>query len=142
MSEQEAVASQFRRLIELRETRDSDKAAAEASENEYREYEAELWDSIAEGPIRGTLKLDLGEPYGIVRFTPRETYYGRVTDLDKALDYFESRAMTDEMTKPKIEKRKLNEMVREFIESQEGKMPDGIDFYANRGFTITRSKGT
>lgn len=140
MSDQEAVASKFRRLVELREKRDEDKATAEASEGEYREYEAELWDEVADGPIKGTLKLDLGEPYGIVRFTPRETYYGRVTDLDKALDYFETRAMTDEMTKPKIEKRKLNEMVRELLESQEGKLPDGIDFYANRGFTITRTK--
>lgn len=137
MSDEERIASKFRRLVELRETRDADKTAAERSEEEYRAYESELFAELEESPIKGSRRIDLGEPYGLVVFTPRETKFGRVVDLDKALEHFEQRAMVEEMTKPKIEKRKLNEMVRDLLE--QGKpMPEGIDWYANRGITISK----
>jgi hypothetical protein len=88
-------------------------------------------------PIKGARRIDLGEPYGLVVFTPRETKFGRILNLDDALDYFENRAMSDEMTKPGISKRKLNELVRELLE--QGKpMPAGVDWYANRGITISK----
>lgn len=134
---EEQIASEFRRLVELREKRDEDKAAADASEEEYREYEADLFERMLNSPVKGTRRIDLGEPFGVVVFTPRETKYGRILDLDKALDYFDSRAMSDEMTKPGISKRKLNELVRELLE--QGKpLPDGVDWYANRGITISK----
>lgn len=137
MSEEEAIASKFRRLVELREKRDETKGAADDAEEEYREYEAELFEEMSNSPIKGTRRIDLGEPYGLVVFTPRETKFGRILNLDDALDYFDQRAMTDEMTKPGIAKRKLNEMVREMLE--QGKpLPPGIDWYANRGITISK----
>lgn len=137
MSDQERLASSFRRLVELREKRDEDKKSAEASESEYRAYEAELFEELADGPMQGTLRFDLGGEHGVVTFTPRETKFGRIVDVDAAVEFFEKRELAQEMTKPTIEKRKLNEMVRELLE--QGKpMPDGIDWYAKRGITISR----
>jgi hypothetical protein len=137
LNEEEVIASKFRRLVELRERRDITKGAADSAEEEYREYEAELFDEMANSPVKGTRRIDLGEPHGLVVFTPRETKFGRILNLDDALDYFEQRQMSDEMTKPGIAKRKLNEMVRELLE-QGKSLPPGIDWYANRGITISK----
>jgi hypothetical protein len=137
MSDQERLASQFRRLVELREKRDETKTSAEKAETEYRDYEAELFDELQEGPMQGTLRFDLGGDIGVVTFTPRETKFGRIVDQDAALKFFEDRELAQEMTKPSIEKRKLNELIRGLLE-QGKSMPDGIDWYAKRGITISR----
>jgi hypothetical protein len=137
MSDQERLASRFRRLVELREKRDEDKTSAEKSEVEYREYEAELFEELSDGPMQGTLRFDLGGNIGIVTFTPRETKFGRIVDADAAVQYFEERELAKEFTKPAIEKRKLNELVRDLLE-QGKSMPAGIDWYAKRGITISR----
>lgn len=141
----DAQKSMFRRLMELREERDETKAAYEEAEKDYRRYEAELWDTLTED---GTLKMSdasqkvpLGPPYGTVTFSPRETHFGRVLNENRALEYFEQRALIDEMTKSKISKARLNELVRTIIEDENGTMPPGIDYYTNKGITITRPKG-
>lgn len=137
MSEEQVLASRFRRLVELREKRDLTKTSAEGAEQEYREYESEVLELMLDGPLKGTQKYDLGGEFGTVTFTPRETKYGRIIDAEAALKHFEARGEVDEMTSKQIQKRKLNELVRELLE--QGKpMPDGIDFYANRGITISR----
>jgi hypothetical protein len=137
MSDEEIVASKFRRLVELREKRDQTKTAADNAEKQYRVYETELFDELEEGPGEGTRRFDLGAPHGVVAFTPRETRFGRLLDADKAIEYFEETDLVEEMTKPGIEKRKLNEWVRELLE--QGKpMPPGVDFYVNRGITISK----
>jgi hypothetical protein len=141
MSDEERIASKFRRLIELREKRDETKELAETAETEYREYEAELFEEIEHGPLKGTRNIDLGPPYGTVRFTPRETKFGRVTDSERAIEWLEQHGKNASMTQVKVSKARLNEMVRERLELGQP-MPDGIDWYASRGITITRPKGT
>lgn len=137
LTDEEKIASRFRRLVELREDRDEKKTAFDTAEESYREYEAELFDAMKSSPIKGTRRIDLGPPFGLVVFTPRETKFGRILDLDLALEHFEQRAMVESMTKPAIAKRKLNEMVREYLE--QGKpMPPGIDWYPQRGITISK----
>jgi hypothetical protein len=128
-----------RRLMESREKRDELKTAAENAEKEYRATEADVWEALEGSPLKPPYKVDLGEPYGVVSFHPKETYYGRVIDKEKALDYFESRAMVDEVTEPKIVMARVNEIVREAIEG-DGSMPDGLDFYAKRFVSITKQK--
>ncbi len=133
----EQFTSKVRRLVELLDERDQTKLAAESAEETYRDYEAELFEEMTTGPLKGSLRVDLGEPHGLIVFTPREQKFGRIIDLDAALDYFDTRAMTDEMTKPGIAKRRLNELVREHLE-QNKPLPDGVDWYARRGITISR----
>lgn len=129
----------LRLLMEARVKRDELKQQAEDAEIEFRAQEAEVYEALDESEVIGTLKVDLGEPWGVVSFRNRETYFGRVIDENAALDYFESRAMIDEVSAPKIVKKRINEIVRDARE-QGKKMPPGIDFYAQRGVTITRSK--
>lgn len=136
----EELAKKFRRLMELRERRDADKLAAERSEREYREAEAETWEAYDESPLEGAVKIDLGGDYGVVTFQPKETYYGRIIDRDKALEHFENRAMIDEVTEPKPVMARIHEIVRDAID-QGQQPPPGLDFYAKRYIAITRKKG-
>lgn len=132
------VTRKFFRLIEAREKRDTDKAAAELSETEYRDIEAEVWEAMEDSPLKPPYKVDLGE-YGVVRFHPKQTVYGKIVDDEAALEYFEERAMVDEVTKPKFAMKQINEMVRELYEQGES-MPPGVTFSPKRYVQITRQK--
>lgn len=138
--EDQKTAAKFRRLVELREDRDAKKTAFDRAEEKYRDYEAELFAELEESPVKGSRRIDLGGDTGLVVFTPRETKFGRVIDMDAALAAFKERGLLDAMTTPKIAKARLNEMVRELLELGQP-LPDGIDWYANRGITISK-KGT
>ena len=135
------LSEMLRRLMEAREKRDTTKTAAERAERQYRTLEAEVWEALEDSPIEGTIKIDLGPPYGLVSFLPRETYFGRVIDKEDALDYFEQRAMSEEMTEPKIAKARVNELVREHLE-QKKPMPPGLDFYPKRYVSISRKQNS
>lgn len=141
MSDEDFIASKCRRLLELRDVRDETKAAADESEEEYRNCEAELYEEWEDSPLKGRRRIDLGEPYGTVAFTPTKTVFGRILDADKALEYFENHGLTGSMTKPSIAKARLNELAKERVE-QGQPMPDGVDWYANRRITITRPKNS
>mgnify|MGYP001600762015 CR=1 FL=1 len=135
----EDAVGKLRRLMEARDQRDADEIASKNSEREYREQEAAVYEALAEDNVRGSIKVDLGEPWGVVRFGARETFFARVIDEDRALEYYESRAMLEEVSKPKLVMRRLNDDVREARE-QGLDVPPGLDWYARRGVTITRQK--
>lgn len=145
-----AMQAKLRRLIDARVDRDEKKKAAEEAEREFREIEAEVYDAFTgededdldgDSGIKGTLKVDLGEPYGTVAFRTRRTPYGRVIPgkEEELLKYLEQRALVDEFTQPKFSKKRLNEMARD-ADEQGIELPPGMDFYINRGMTITRQK--
>lgn len=138
MSEEDITASKFLRLLELRTKRDEKKTAAEESERSYRAYESELFDELEESPMQGRRRIDLGE-HGVVSFTPRETFYGRIIDKDAAMNFFEERGQTDLMVTPKISAQRLNELVREHLDMGRD-MPPGVDWRPVRGITISRPK--
>ena len=135
------AVSEFRRLMELRHARDQAKAALETAEKEYREYEADINQMLSESSLQGTLKLDLGEPWGTVSFLPTETYYGKVVDKEKAIEYYERRVMVEEVSEPKFVMARINEEVRQRLEEGQTEMPPGITYVARRGVRITRQKG-
>ena len=126
--------------MELRTKRDEDKAAAERSEKDYREAEADVYEALSDGPMDRLNNIDLGEPWGKVSFHAKETIYSRVIDEDALMEHFEQRAMVDEVTEPTFSKARLNEIARDSVEQAE-KMPPGLDFYPRRFVQITRKKG-
>lgn len=134
-----SLTNKFRRLVELRDERDLTKKAYENAEKDYREKEAELYTDIEESPFSGSIPLELGDPYGRIVFTPRRTYYGKVVDAEKALEYLEQRAMIDDYTESKVVSKRLNEMAREHVEADRP-LPEGFDFSVRQGITITREK--
>jgi tRNA A58 N-methylase Trm61 len=131
--------SKLRRLMETRQARDEAKKALEIAEENFRETESDVYEALDEDAVVGTIKVDLGDPWGVVAFRNRETYFGRIIDEEAALAHFEQRAMVEEVSAPKFVKRRINEIVRDALE-QDGKMPPGLDYYAQRGVTITRQK--
>jgi hypothetical protein len=136
MSELAGLEHKFRRLAELREERDTDKAALKASENAYREYESELLETVAESSLRGSVEFDFGGDLGVIRFQPRATIYGKVVDQHAALDALDEEMLREEMTKEAIEARRLNEYVRDKLERGE-ELPEGIGYYERKFFTIS-----
>jgi hypothetical protein len=136
-SAEQQLASQFRRLIELRVAYDETKVAHDTAKAEYREYEKELYEQMEHGPLKGSRKIDLGGEFGTVTFTPRATPYGRIINRDEAVAYFEERGELDTMIQDEVIARRLNELVKERLETGET-LPPGVDFYYRRGVTITR----
>lgn len=136
MSDLAQFESKFRRLAELRERRDEDKAALKASENAYREYESELLETVADSALRGSVEFDFGGDLGVIRFQPRATIYGKIIDQHQALESLEAEYLREEMTKETIEARRLNELVRDKLEQGE-ELPEGIGFYERKFFTIS-----
>src|SRR4051794_19567893 len=107
--------NRIKRLVELRDQRDEDKAAAANSEKAYRDAEAELVEDLEESGVKGSIKFDFGGEMGEVRIHANETFYGRIIDPDKALDYFENAGLIESHTEQKFVGRRLNELVREHI---------------------------
>jgi hypothetical protein len=135
----EDAIKQLRRLMELRTKRDENKKAAEEAEKEYREAEADVYEALSDGPMDRLNNIDLGEPWGKVSFHAKETIYSRVIDPDALMEYFEQRAMVEEVTEPQFSKARLNEIAREAVEAA-AQMPKGLDFYPRRFVQITRKK--
>lgn len=137
----DADKAMLRRLLEARQAYDEAKAAEKDAKQEKDEMEQEVFDRFEESGQEGTLKVNLGEPWGTVSFRTRETFYARIVDQDKLQEHYEQRAMIDEVSAPKFVMARLNEEVREIMDSG-GTMPmiPGLDYYANRGMTVTRQK--
>lgn len=136
----EESKSALRRLMEVRQKRDEAKKALELAERDFRECESDVFESLEDSDVKGTLKVDLGEPWGTVSFRTRETHFGNIFDEEAAIEYFEQRAQIDEVSAPKFVKRRINEIVRDAVE-QGADLPPGVDYYTQRGVTITRQKG-
>lgn len=136
--------SELRRLMELREAKDEAEQAFKDAKEAYQEAELDLFDKLtdeAQGAIRRLPNVDLGPPWGKVSFQARETHYARIIPgkENEALEHYEQRAMIDSVTAPKFVMKRLNEEVRDCIE-QGKNPPPGIDYYTNRGITVTRQK--
>lgn len=129
-----SLEAQLRQHLKKREKRDETKKAADEADKEHKESEAELYDALRDSGMK-SIKVEIDGQ--TVTFQPRETIYGRILDLDKALEAFEAEARTDELTKPGVEKRRLNELVRERLESGHD-LPDGVDWYPQRYVSISR----
>jgi hypothetical protein len=133
-AEEPLTKGDVRQLKVLRESRDKAKAAADAAEAEYREWEAICWEKMENAGDTSTTKvLPDGTKLQIVR---RGTIYSRVLDNDVLLDSLEQEGRVEELTKPGFQKQRLNEYVRTCLESGVP-LPDGLDFYERRYLTLT-----
>lgn len=133
------IEKKLRRYFELRDRRDETKTAAENAEKEYREYEQEIWQELAESPLEGAIRVNLGEDIGTITFTPKETPFGRIIDKEKAMQAFEEMGRKEELIAGTIQKGRLNEYVRECLENGNS-LPEGVDFYTQRRVSISQPK--
>lgn len=135
----EQTKAHLRRFMEVRDARDAANKAAETAEKAYRDMEADVYEEMKNSGVKGSIKVDLGDPWGVTSFSTRETFFGRIVDKDAALAYYEDRAMIEEVSEPKFVMKRINDEVRDALE-QASEMPPGHDWYARRGITITRQK--
>lgn len=127
----------FRRLLELREARDTDKAKADKSSAAYRELEAELYAELEEAGIRGRLEFDFGGDLGTAKFQRRATTYGRVVDKDAAIAALRAMGLDDVIYDTAVREGRLNEKVREWRETG-ADYPEGVDAYDRKSIAISR----
>jgi hypothetical protein len=132
----EELASRVRRLVELRNERDTTKVAADNAKRAFESYQAEFFEEYQRSPLKGSIKVDLAGDYGTVQIVPRETKYGRILDRDKAEAFFKASGQVNEFLKEDVRMGRLHELVREHLE-QKKPLPDGIDFYTKQYFTVT-----
>lgn len=125
----------LRRFYEKKKRHHEAKAESDEATREYRLAEEALLDAMDEAGLKsGTYELP---KIGKVRFTRRKpTIYGRINDIDKAMEAFENSGRVDELFHPKVEGARLNEYVRECID-QGIPLPDGVDWYAKEGVTVS-----
>jgi hypothetical protein len=130
------TTADFERLLALRHDRDNMKELADAAEKEYRAHEAIVWEKMENNGDESLKKtLPSGETLRVVK---RGTIYSRVVDLDTLLDSLEQSGRVEEMTKPAVEKKRLNELVRECLETG-SPIPAGADFYERRFLQLTEN---
>jgi len=131
------LAEMLRTFYEKKDAHHRLKAEADAATNEYRAAEQDVLDRMDELGLK-TLTVEL-PGVGSVRFTKRKpTIYGRITDLDAAMEAFSESGRADELFSPKVAASRLNEFVRECLE-QGQPLPPGVDFYERPGVTVSRS---
>jgi hypothetical protein len=135
----EETIAKFRRLMELREAEDVAKAEYTAAKREAEELEDEIWDEMAESGLAGALKLDLGEPWGVITFQNKETFYARINDAEAARAYFAEHFEEEPVTEQKFVMARLNEVVREAIDTRSD-LPPGVDWRPKRFVSVTRQK--
>lgn len=139
MSEEiNALKARFQRLLELRRARDIAKKSSATAEKAYRECEAELFQSIKDSGLKGRLSFDFGGDLGSASFQTRSTIYGRVLDKDTAIQALRAEGFDDVVTTEAIVERRLNEIVRDRLESTTD-LPDGVDYYSRDGISISQS---
>lgn len=137
MPDMDDFKASFRTLLELREQRDIDKAAAKRSEAEYREKEAELFAELQDAGIRGRFEFDFGGDLGVAKFQRRSTPYGKVIDKEMAIKALEAEGLSEIIYEKSVREGRLNELVRGRLETSKD-LPDGVGSYNRQGITISR----
>lgn len=98
---------------------------------------------LTKGGTKGSTTVDLGEGYGVVRFTPRATTYADVYDEKKLHEWIEENGRGPELYFPdKLRMKPLNEMAREIKEHENAEFPPGLQFREQKGVTVTKVKKT
>lgn len=135
-----------RKLIDARaEHARLDKQTSEAYKR-MKAIEADFWQTLQDrdGKVKA-IDLDLGEGYGRVRFTRRETIFAQIVDPTALARAAREAGRDDELIKQADEAARksdfrqapLNELVREALEHDQDLL-DGLSFRTDRGITITR----
>jgi hypothetical protein len=137
MSDLDDFKHRFLRLVELREERDIDKAKAKTSENEYRSYEAELFEELQDSGFKGAIGFDFGGDTGTVKFSLRTTTYGKLIDKQVAMEALKREGLDHMIYEEAVRERRLNELVRDRLDAK-AELPEGVDFYKRQGISISR----
>lgn len=131
-------STKARRLVDKKTEMQRLDREYEEAKREYKAAEQDFWMDMEEGDDT-TFSKDLGEGYGKVTFSKRETITGRILDKEAAEASLREMGLDEAVLQPHHEVRKkvLNEHVNSWL--KEGSpLPKGIDFIARRYITVTK----
>ena len=103
--------TRVRRLLELRTANSLAQQAAKEAKAELDAYEAELWSELEDEGTK-TWSGDLGEGFGQVRITRRETQYAEILDKQALIDSIKEEGLESELLRPDLRKKNLNALVK------------------------------
>lgn len=132
--------TKLRELVDAKRELAAAKQTQAAAERRKKTLELEVHEMLREvlGPrAKGSFPVDLGEGYGVVRFTPNSTHYGQVLDRKMAEEALRQQGRDrEEIITTKLREKQLNELVREKLENNED-LPEGIGFYTRDYVTVS-----
>lgn len=131
--------SKVRKLLKLRKANDLAQQDAKQAAADLAEFEAELWSDMEDQGLK-TLTLELGAPHGKVQIQRRETKFSRVLDKGALIQALSEAGIAEELTRPDVRKKQLNEYVRTLLENG-SPLPPGLDFTSNKYVSVTRKRG-
>src|SRR4051812_15625126 len=99
------VIRKCRALLKARDDYSAADAEAKRLKAERDELELDVFELFEglQGSQNGkkmgsTVPVPLGDPYGVVKFRTRETYFAKIVNEDDLLDWLEQRAVMDEFS--------------------------------------------
>lgn len=113
-----------KQLAHLKKLKVYYRAKAEEAKTAKEQHDAAEAALFAQMRDRGllTLRTDSGT------FTCKETIYGNINDIDAFAKWADAQGLSDEFLKLAPEKRRINELVRDLLQSGE-ELPEGVNWY-------------
>lgn len=106
--------------------------AAKQAKSSHDAYQAQLFEELRDRGVK-SVSTDNG------RFDCKATIYANVNDMEAFTAWADARDLTDEFVKDAPEKARLNEFVRDCIDSGQ-ELPDGVNWYERQYISITKAK--
>lgn len=103
---------------------------ADKAKADHDRYQAALFDEMRQDRIDG-LKHDGAH------FIPKETIYATTQDQDAFEAWCKEQGLEDEFLRASVEKGRLNELIRERLNSAE-ELPPGVSWYSKQYIAITQ----
>lgn len=127
----EKLNNDIKRYTELSDIVSKQESELKALKEELDDLEHKIWEQM---DVQGVNSIRLAE-VGLV--SKASTIYGKVNDLQKAIEYFESTGLANEMLKQDIQKSRLNEYVRNLVKDGQP-IPEGFEYYVKNYISIRR----
>lgn len=134
------AVSQLRRLLAAREKHAKLDKQTKAAKEKLDAAEIEVHEAFEADGVKGQLKIDVGEPWGVVAFQPGQTIYANVYDPEAYEKWVrKNRRGRELLGEPQVRKKPLNQLIRRMLQ-QRGRMPDGVEHRRTRYITVTRQR--
>lgn len=131
--------SQLRALMEARERYARLDQEARAAKQERNTREMEVHEAMEEAGWKGAHSIDLGEPWGVQRFTANATIFADVYDEDALVEWAAKHGYADAMLGERtVRKAALNQYVRQQLNTH-GALPEGVEHKRTRYVTVSSS---
>lgn len=125
------IQEELAHLAELKTTYRQLEEDAKSAKEEHDRFQADLFDKMRDRQLL-TIKTDSGT------YSCKSTIYANVNDMPAFIVWAQENGLYDEFLKEAPEKRRLNELVRDRIDSGDD-LPPGVNWYAREYISISQN---